>query len=58
MNRELNVWEKEFVKMGYKIDDALPECETHCSQMMWNKEGKAECVICTGNELACVIAEG
>ena len=57
MNRELNIYEKEFEKMGFKIDDTLPECEGHCSQMMWNKDGQPECVICTGNDLVILTVE-
>ena len=57
MNRELTLFELEFEKMGYKIDDSLSECEDHCSQMMWNSDGQPECVVCTGNEIAFVLAE-
>lgn len=55
MNRELNQYEKEFTKRGYTIDDSFPECEEHCSQMMLNKDGFLECVVCSGNEIAIVI---
>ena len=57
MSREPGQYEKAFEAMGYTIDDSLPECEDHCSQMMWNKDGVPECVICTGNDLVISVVE-
>lgn len=55
--RKLNKYEEAFQQRGYRIDDLLPECEAHSSQMMWNPQGKPECVVCAGNELAGLIIE-
>ncbi len=57
MTRELNQFELEFEKRGFKIDNELPECEDHCSQMMWNSNGESEYVACTGNELAFIFVK-
>jgi hypothetical protein len=48
---------KAFEDMGYRIDESLPECEMHGSQMMWNSNNEPECVVCTGNDLVIMVVE-